>query len=167
VALPPVALMPAASFAEVGRVRTASRRGATLGYTALLTLLGLALMAPAWSAHPAGASPPLARSDSAHRNVICIVTTGTVASERGPSRAGGARHATEPAGHRSGNLGVAIPPAVFVRARGARLTVTTNTGEPPQPDDTYYVVSPHKAQLASSALRREVLATCLPPSRHH
>src|ERR1700722_8568069 len=149
--------MPAAPFAEVGRVRTTSRRGATLGYTALLTVLGLVLMGPVASADPAGASAPLARGGSAH--VTCMVRTGVIASKRGPSRGGGARHATEHPEYHSDNLSVAIPSAVFVRERGARLTVTTNTGEPPQPGDTYYLVSPDRAQLASSALRREVLAS--------
>jgi hypothetical protein len=67
----------------------------------------------------------------------------------------------------SGNLEVAIPPVVFIREHGRQLDVTTNTGERPQSSDTFYVISPGKAQLAGATVRHEVLSACAPaPNRH-
>jgi hypothetical protein len=60
----------------------------------------------------------------------------------------------------SGNLTVVIPPVVFIRPHGHWLVVTTNTGEPPQPQDAFYFVAPGRGRLAGPGLRQRVLTRC-------
>lgn len=64
-----------------------------------------------------------------------------------------------------GNLTVAIPPVVLIRAQDHRLVVTTNTGESPQPQDTFYVIAHGTASLARPGLRQRVLSKCAGQSR--
>jgi hypothetical protein len=61
---------------------------------------------------------------------------------------------------RSGNLVVSIPPTVFIRTVGPHLVVTTNTGRPPRPSDTFYAIGNGQAALASAALQRYVESAC-------
>jgi hypothetical protein len=59
-----------------------------------------------------------------------------------------------------GNLAVAIPPVVLIRPDHHRLVVTTNTGEPPQAQDTFYYIAHGTARLARPGLRQRVLSKC-------
>jgi hypothetical protein len=59
-----------------------------------------------------------------------------------------------------GNVAAEIPRAVFIRAVGLHLVVTTNTGLPPQPRDTYYYIAHGHAGPASAMLRSQVQSGC-------
>jgi hypothetical protein len=65
-----------------------------------------------------------------------------------------------------GNLIVDIPSVVFIRSRGRRWYVTTNTGKPPQETDSFYVVAHDKASLATATLTRLVLSECAASDGH-
>jgi hypothetical protein len=73
-----------------------------------------------------------------------------------PSRSRHHRHAGP------GNLVVGIPPTVFIRVVGRWLIVTTNTGERPQPADTFYAIADGHAALADPPTRRLVIVDCAP-----
>jgi P pilus assembly chaperone PapD len=55
---------------------------------------------------------------------------------------------------------VAIPPVVLIRPHNRRLVVTTNTGQPPQAQDTFYYIVHNTARVARPALRQRILSKC-------
>ncbi len=60
----------------------------------------------------------------------------------------------------TGDLSVTIPPVVFVRAQGRLLSVTTNTGRPPQPTDQFFTLVGKRALPTTAQVRALVLADC-------
>ncbi len=77
-----------------------------------------------------------------------------------PANPGGRGTAPMRQGAHSGDLTVAIPPVVFIRADARRLIVTTNTGEPPREGDSFYYVASGRAVVAGARLGHEVLSRC-------
>jgi hypothetical protein len=64
-------------------------------------------------------------------------------------------------GHRgSGNVVVDIPPTVFIRLVGPWLLVTTNTGAPPSPADTFELVAHNHASIADASVQHQVETGC-------
>jgi hypothetical protein len=59
-----------------------------------------------------------------------------------------------------GTIEATISKAVFVRASGRQLTVTTNTGRSPRDGDQFYFVANGRAGMASGELTRRVEAEC-------
>jgi hypothetical protein len=49
---------------------------------------------------------------------------------------------------------------VFIRVQGGLLVVTTNTGEPPAPQDGFWILSGRRAVPADASVKSEVLADC-------
>jgi hypothetical protein len=147
----------------VSDVRLTGRR-AIVGCAALLSLAGTGQLEAGLGGDVAGAAPPSARIGPSHLTIECpMATSDEVASTR-HNTPKGQRPSAEREAHLDGNLTVAIPATVYVRVKGRRLVVTTNTGEHPQPGDAYYLVSPGKAEPADPALQKEVLTACAPTS---
>jgi hypothetical protein len=63
-------------------------------------------------------------------------------------------------GYGAGNVVVAIPRTVFIHVIGQWLVVTTNTGAPPQPTDTFYAIANSHATIADESLRQRVELGC-------
>ncbi len=89
---------------------------------------------------------------------MCPPVTGLTGQFHGYGHGHGHGHGLS--GQASGDVTVSIPAAVFVQPHGHQLVVTTNTGKGPRVADTFYLVTPEKAQIASAALRGQVLAAC-------
>jgi hypothetical protein len=62
-----------------------------------------------------------------------------------------------------GSVEVEIPPVVIVRARSRRLVVTTNTGQPPNPQEAMYYLYKKTGGLAPQNIRDLVLSGCTTP----
>ena len=73
-----------------------------------------------------------------------------------------ARSGARPAGPSAGrgNLAVAIPAVVIIRAHGTRFVVTTNTGGPPNQGETFYYLAQGETGVAGPAVGSVVLARC-------
>ena len=80
----------------------------------------------------------------ARRGVVCPPVTGLTGQFHGYGHGHGL------SGQASGDVTVSIPAAVFVQPHGHQLVVTTNTGKGPRVADTFYLVTPEKAQIASA-----------------
>lgn len=141
------------------------RKGAGLVVAASVTLLalgGVDRRAMPWS--PVDATAAVVKSPAVNtrpsRPGVCILWVG-VGTPRSPSPqiASGPAAGAEGGGG-AGNLTVAIPPVVFIRAHGRRLVVTTNTGEPPQSQDEFYLTARGVTRVAPAHLRARVLAKC-------
>jgi hypothetical protein len=64
-------------------------------------------------------------------------------------------------GHATGGtIEATIPTAVFIRAAGRQLTITTNTGRSPRAGDQFYFVANGRAGMASGELKRRVETDC-------
>ncbi len=61
---------------------------------------------------------------------------------------------------------VVIPSVVIVRAHGTKWVVTTNTGAPPNRNETFYYVSHGKGGLADPNVRAVVLERCTSRDHH-
>jgi hypothetical protein len=139
-----------------------------LGSVTLLALGGIDSSAMPWSSVDATAAvvkSPVVTSVRPSRPGVCILWT-----RIGTPRSSTLQGASEPAadagsGGGGGNLTVAIPPVVFIRAHGRRLIVTTNTGESPQSQDEFYYTARGTTRLASARLRARVLAKCTDQSQ--
>jgi hypothetical protein len=156
-------LMRALWSAEVSGVAPKGRR-VVLGFAAVLLLAGVARLESTRGSDGAGAAQPFPRMEPLRQAIECpVVDVGRYVSRDPLPR--GRRRGTSQTAHSAGNLTVGIPATVFISKSRKRLVVTTNTGTVPQPADSYYVTAPGKAELAGSALRSEILATCAAPSK--
>jgi hypothetical protein len=110
----------------------------------------------------ASVAPSVSLTAGGWRAGECILRSyrGGVHSAPRPSSASMAGAPDSASGEGSANMTVSIPPVVLIRSHGHRLVVTTNTGEPPQPTDTFYVIAPGRGHLAGPALRQRVLTRC-------
>lgn len=109
----------------------------------------------------AGASPsPAAAHSQPHgerASATCILPATAGSTGRGVAKADASSHRSHGTG---GDVTVTIPAAVFIRSEGGRLVVTTNTGQRPQPRDTFYLTAHGHTAPASSSLRRAVISGC-------
>jgi hypothetical protein len=93
-----------------------------------------------------------------HGSCRTTATPADLAAPRIPmrsTRSGRRDHSGE-----TGTIAVGIPSAVFIRASGPALTVTTNTGRAPRAGNTFYYVANGRADMASTELIRRIDATC-------
>jgi hypothetical protein len=60
----------------------------------------------------------------------------------------------------TGQVQATVPPVVFVHRQPHSVLVSTNTGRPPRPQDTFYDVTRGRTLSAHSPLGREVLGAC-------
>jgi hypothetical protein len=105
---------------------------------------------------------PVGATTASPRAGVCILWPVRGAQRSSPAQmANGAETVPSLSAEGSGNVTVAIPPVVLIRTRDHRLVVTTNTGKPPQAQDTfYYIAHAGSARLARPALRQRVLSKC-------
>jgi|SRR5580704_2725401 hypothetical protein len=83
----------------------------------------------------------------------CLHLPGHAPAHARRSSAHQARRRTAP----RGSVVVSVPRAVFIRDVGGCVTVTTNTGERPQPADIFYDLRHGHAKIASAAVRAWIL----------
>jgi len=129
-----------------------------LGVATLLTFGGIGHAGP-----DSGRGAPITlhahhRAAPSSNDVVCSAATDhEIGRDRRGPNAGGLspEHGTA-----SGNLTVSVPRAVFIRAEGRKLVVTTNTGERPQGQDAFYYIAGGAAGPASAGLKFEVLSQC-------
>jgi hypothetical protein len=142
------------------------------GHIALLAIaLGALSLAVGIGYHDQGiAAASTSSADVAHRTSLAGGATSSNGSvcylsaalfgHSGAPDTGGSSAALPIGTTRSGDLTVAIPPVVFVRVDGTRLVVTTNTGEPPQAEDAFYLIASGRAGTAGAGVRDHVLSAC-------
>jgi hypothetical protein len=121
---------------------------ALIATSTVVTIVGVG------AAH-ASSAPSAAPSHVAPTAAGCVLPAADGASVAVADRRAPSSHHQPARG--AGNLVVTIPAAVFIRAQGDRLVVTTNTARPPQPGDTFYFIANHHAAIASRALQHDIL----------
>jgi hypothetical protein len=84
-------------------------------------------------------------------------TSRELGTPRIPLRSASSKHSSRTG---RGTVEATIPAAVFIRAAGPQLTITTNTGRSPRAGDQFYFVANGRAGMASRALKRRVIARC-------
>jgi hypothetical protein len=140
------------------------------GFTVVLATAGVGVAHAALA--PGGAPATQAGSSPSHSAIVdgtCTLpahpssatphnSPTTVRTHRHSSSAGNLHAAATV--NTTGNVAVTIPRAVFIRLVGTALVVTTNTGEAPQPHDTFYSIANGHARLAGARLKRQVDSGC-------
>jgi hypothetical protein len=132
-----------------------------VGSIALLALVNADSPRTAWTpADATVAKSAIGATAPSSRVGVCILKANVGALLSSPLDATAGAESTPDTSSGGGSLTVSIPPVVFIRARHHRLVVTTNTGKPPQPQDTFYYIAHGTARLARPGLRQRVLTKC-------
>jgi hypothetical protein len=133
---------------------------AAVGIAALLAVVGTAAAQSASTGTGAVASAATTHHDSSPGTDVCRLTATSreLNAPRIALRSAISKRSVHTAG--GGTVEATIPAAVFIRAAGRQLTITTNTGRSPREGDQFYLVTNGRAGMASNELKHRVIARC-------